>query len=252
MKKEWFVIDPHSAAPLYSLIAQNIRDLIAQQKLKPDEALPSEWELSAYYGASRLTVRRALDSLSREGWVRRRHGVGTFVASPKTTQIAPGKLSFTRQMLAIGRSPASQVINVEIIPAAPDVAARLKIRPEAPVVSITRLRLADGDPIMLETAMLPAERFPGLEKTDTWTRGSLYETLETQYGTKVTLMDQTLEPILLDEKDALLLRAHPNSPAIYSEVVSYAEDGSPIEYSSSVTPGERSKFFFSFQRTEQT
>ncbi len=213
--------------------------------------MPSEWELSAYYGASRLTVRRALDSLSREGWVRRRHGVGTFVANPRTTQIAPGKLSFTRQMLAIGRSPASQTVNVEVIPAAPDVAARLKIKPETPVVSITRLRLADGDPIMLETAMLPAERFPSLENMDNWTRGSLYETLETRYSTKVTLMDQTLEPILLDEKDALLLRARPNSPAIYSEVVSYAEDGSPIEYSWSVTPGERSRFFFSFQRSEQ-
>ncbi len=250
MKKEWFSIDPHSNAPLYSLIAQNFRELITQGKLQPGDALPSEWELSEYYGASRLTVRRALDDLSREGWVRRRHGVGTFVANPKSAQIAPSKLSFTQQMLAIGRVPSSQVLGVIIVPASPEIAARLNLKAETPVIEITRLRLADGEPILLETAYLQAERFPGLENIETWVNGSLYETLESRFNTKVTVMDQTLEPIILDEKDAVFLRSQPGTPAIYSEVVSYAEDGSPIEYSWSVTPGERSKFFFSFRRAE--
>ncbi|MBN1261012.1 MAG: GntR family transcriptional regulator [Anaerolineae bacterium] len=250
MKREWFTIDHYSSAPLYSLIAQNVRDLISQQRLKPGDALPSEWELSDYYGTSRLTVRRALDDLSREGWVRRRHGVGTFVANPKSAQIAPSKLSFTQQMLAIGRVPGSQLLNVEIVPASEEAAARLNIKPETPVVEITRLRLADNEPILLETAVLPAERFPGLENTGTWTNDSLYETLEVQYNTKVTVMDQTLEPIILDEKEALWLHSQPGSPAMYSEVVSYAEDETPIEYSWSITPGERSKFFFSFRRSD--
>lgn len=250
MKREWFSIDHNSNAPLYSLIAQNFRELITQQILKPGDALPSEFELSEYYGASRLTLRRALDDLSREGWVRRRHGVGTFVANPKSAQIAPGKLSFTQQMLAIGRTPGSQLLNVERLPARLEVAAKLNLKPETPVFEITRLRLADNEPIMLETAALPAERFPGLEKTESWTNGSLYETLEIQFNTKVTLMDQTLEPVSLGEKDALLLHSQPGSPAMYSEVISYTEDGTPIEYSWSVTPGERSKFFFRFRKSD--
>ncbi len=250
MKKEWFSIDHNSSTPLYSLIAQNFRDLVSQQTLKPGDALPSEWELSEYYGASRLTVRRALDDLSREGWVRRRHGVGTFVGNPKSAQIAPSKLSFTQQMLTIGRIPSSQLLSVEIVPASAESAARLNLKPDTPVIEITRLRLADNEPILLETAILDAGRFAGLEKTEAWVNGSLYETLEAQYNTKVTLMDQTLEPIILDEKDAALLHSQPGTPAMYSEVISSTEDGTPIEYSWSVTPGERSKFFFSFRKAE--
>lgn len=250
MKKEWFSIDPHVNAPLYSLIAQNFRELITQGKLKPGDALPSEWELSEYYGASRLTVRRALDDLSREGWVRRRHGVGTFVGNPKSAQIAPSKLSFTQQMLAIGRIPSSQLLNVAIVPASAEVAASLNLKAETPVIKITRLRLADGEPILLETACLQAERFPGLENVETWINGSLYETLENRFNTKIKVMDQILEPVILDEDDAILLRSQPGTPAIYSEVISYAEDGTPIEYSWSVTPGERSKFVFSFRKAE--
>lgn len=250
MKKEWFSIDPHSNAPLYSQIAQNFRELITQGKLKPGDALPSEWELSDYYGTSRLTVRRALDDLSREGWVRRRHGVGTFVGNPKSTEIAPSKLSFTQQMLSVGRVPSSQILDSAIVPASAETAERLKLKPKTPVIEIIRLRLADGEPILLETAYLEAERFVGLEETEAWGNASLYETLENQFNTKITVMDQTLEPIILDEKDAALLRSQPGTPAMYSEVISYAEDGAPIEYSWSVTPGERSKFFFSFRKAD--
>lgn len=128
--------------------------------------------MSEYYGASRLTVRRALDDLSREGWVRRRHGVGTFVGNPKSAQIAPSKLSFTQQMLAIGRIPSSQLLKVTIVPASAEVAASLNLKAETPVIGITRLRLSDGEPILLETACLQAERFPGLENVETWVNGS--------------------------------------------------------------------------------
>lgn len=69
-------------------------------------------------------------------------------------------------------------------------------------------------------------------------------------STKIKVMDQILEPVILDEDDALLLRSQPGTPAIYSEVVSYAEDDAPIEYSWSVTPGERSRFFFSFRKAD--
>lgn len=250
MHRELFSIDHNSSAPLYSLIGQNIRDLITQKKLTAGDMFPSEWELSDYYGASRLTVRRALDDLAREGWIRRRHGVGTFVDNPHVAHIAPSKLSFTQQMLAIGRTPSSQLVSVETRPVSVEEAHFLRLKPETVVVVVVRLRLADGEPIMLETAVLSAERFPGLENVPGWVNNSLYETLETQYGTKITLMDQMLEPIILKKEEALRLHAEVGSPAIYSEVVSFAEDGVPLEYSWSITPGARSKFFFSFRKSD--
>src|SRR4030065_951215 len=96
--KDVFEINRLDKAPLYDLIEQNMRELILRGQLNVGESVPSEWELANLYGVSRLTVRNALDNLTRQGWLIRRHGVGTFVANPNTTDIPPSQPSFTAQM----------------------------------------------------------------------------------------------------------------------------------------------------------
>ena len=79
-------------------------------QLQPGDTVPPEWELAELYGVSRLTVRRALDDLVRQDWLNRRQGVGTFVSRPAVTAISPSQLSFTQEMLAIGRRPSSRLL----------------------------------------------------------------------------------------------------------------------------------------------
>ena len=249
--KDLFKINRLDKAPLYDLIEQNLRELILHDQLHNGEAVPSEWELADLYGVSRLTVRNALDNLTRQGWLIRRHGVGTFVAHPKITEIAPSKLSFTEQMRSIGRKPSSQLISLRLVPAETDVAGQLKLEPGAPVVEIVRLRLADGEPILLETSCLSQERFPKLENATELTTHSLYEWLVTNYQTSVAVMDQTLEPVLLNEAQATLLQTQPGTPAMLSKVLAYTNGAEPIEYSWSVTRGDQCRFYFSFRRGEE-
>ena len=249
--KDLFKINRLDKAPLYDLIEQNMRELILRGQLNVGESVPSEWELANLYGVSRLTVRNALDNLTRQGWLIRRHGVGTFVAHPNATEITPSKLSFTEQMRAIGRKPSSRLISLRVVTADVEVANKLMLDQGEQVVEIVRLRLADGEPILLENNYLSQKRFPGLEDATELTNSSLYEWLAIHYQTSVAMMDQTLEPVLLKEAQARQLETQPGTPAILSKVLAYTSEAEPIEYSWSVTRGDQCRFYFSFRRGEE-
>lgn len=249
-QKEIFKIDHQSKLPLYDQIERNLRDLIINGKLTPGEIVPSEWELVQLYGVSRLTVRRALDELVRQNWLERKHGVGTFVRQPVTASISASKLSFTEQMRSIGRRPSSQLVNQRATPATTKIARLLRIQEGGPIIEITRLRLADEEPILLETSCLSLERFPLLANYS-WTENeSLYQILNTEYGITVTGLDHTLKPVLLTETEAHYLQAKAGAPSILSEIVAFSKNGAPVEYVWSVSNGDKSEFYFHFQRVE--
>jgi GntR family transcriptional regulator len=239
-------IDRQSKMPLYHQIIQNLRELIRSGRLEAGEAVPSEWELADLYGVSRLTVRSALNDLVRDGLLNRRHGVGTFVANPSEAQIFPGDLSFSKNMQQIGRHPSSRVVSIQIMPATNEVANYLDIAVGSPVYEIVRIRLADEEPLMLETTSLSQERFPDLDQADL-SKASLYEYLNNHYQSAVVALEQALEPTLLTDREAELLAVKPGSPAILSEMVGFTAEGTPVEYTWSVTVGGRGRFYFYFR-----
>lgn len=250
MNKNIFKIDPKNKLPLYDQIQRNLRELIIDKQLNEGETMPSEWELANLYGVSRLTVRRAMDDLVRQNWLSRRQGVGTFITRPSVASISPAMLSFTEEMLAIGRIPSSQLIENRVVLVNVRIANFLHLQEGDPVIQITRLRYADGVPILLETAYLPQARFPKLETEQSLTTEPLYAYLKEHYNISITGMDQTLKPVLLSTEQSHLLEVEPGSPAIASECVAFSSEGKPEEYSWSVASGEKSEFYFRFRRGE--
>ena len=250
MKKELFSIDHKSKLPLYDQIERNLRDLIVNGHLKQGESMPGEWDLAELYRVSRLTVRRALDELVRQDWLEKKHGVGTFVRQPNMASIAAGKLSFTEQMRSIGREPSSRFVDQKVIAATDKIARALHIPEGDPILEITRVRLADNIPILLETACLSTAQFPTLENHD-WSKDeSLYKVLSDDYGISISVMDHTIKPVALTETEARYFKARPGIPAILSQIIAYTESGIPVEYGWSVSNGDKSEFYFHFQRTE--
>ena len=75
-------IDHHSPVPKYSQLREILLDLV-ETELAADQSIPSERELSARFGLSRMTVRQSVDHLVSEGRLYRVQGKGTFVARPK-------------------------------------------------------------------------------------------------------------------------------------------------------------------------
>jgi GntR family transcriptional regulator len=249
-KQPMYKIDRNSKLPLYELIEQDFRQMITSGELKTGQLVPAEGELCELYQVSRLTVRRAMDELARQGWILRRQGVGTFIENPMNTQIAPSRLSFTEQMKAVGRTPSSKVLGLKETPATAEVAHRLGLHEGDAVIELSRLRLADGEPILFETTYLSAARFPGLADSPDFASGSLYEYLATAYGVTVAVMNQTLEPFLITEREAEILGIQAGTPSIFSEVLALDAEERPIEYTWSISSGNKSKFYFTFQRKD--
>jgi GntR family transcriptional regulator len=242
-------IDSRSKVPLYHQIVQNITDLIEEDKLAQGSMLPSEWELTNLYSVSRLTVRQALKDLEQNGLVTRRHGIGTFVSTPPTTQLTPSKMSFSQKMRQIGKKPSHRILSLERIVASKEVANMLQLPEKAPVIELVRVRFANEEPIMIETAYLPAERFPDLTE-ENLRDGSLYQFLSEHYSISISAVDQTLQPVLVKPRQATLLDVESGSPAILTKVIAYSRNNVPVEYSWSITGGEKCKFYFHFREEE--
>lgn len=212
--------------------------------LPPHTALPSEQELQDLFSVSRTVVRQALLELVHEGLVYRRKGKGSFVAPPKVTEGQIQRLtSFSDEMSRQGYHPVTVVLEQQIVEAHPELAQRLEITPGAAVVALKRVRVLDGQPLMLASTWLPRDLCPGLESADLATR-SLYEVLKSDHARIVERGSRTLEAVPATKEQADLLETQAGSPLMRLEVLSYEQSGRVLEYSVAFHRGDRAKFQF--------
>lgn len=234
------LLDPASSQPLYLQLQRALRDAIEQGALGPEDALPSERQLAAELGISRITVRKALDGLADEGLLVRRHGSGNFVGRRIEKNFAM-LTSFSEDMRSRGRVPSSRWLKRatgRVTPGVtPEEAMRLALSPGAEVYRLHRLRIADGEPMSLEYCTIAAGALPGLEQIG----DSLYEALE-RAGNRPVRALQRLRALLLDAEKAELLGAAAGDAGLLVERVGYLRDGRAIELSDSYYRGDTYDF----------
>ena len=206
-------------------------------QLQVGQAIPSERRLSSELGISRLTVRAALDDLVRDGYLERRHGAGTFVSEPKIAQQLT-LTSFSEDMRRRGMVAGSRTIELREIHAGAAIGRALNISPDARVMLIRRLRLADGEPMALETLHVPAAVVPGLTR-EVLENSSFYDLLEREYGVVIANGTQTIEPTVTNEEESDLLNVPLHSPAFLFERTSRSDDGETVEFVRSLYRGDR-------------
>ncbi|MBN1642138.1 MAG: GntR family transcriptional regulator [Anaerolineae bacterium] len=243
-----YALSPTSDVPLHHQIKENIREAIRDERLRADDMLPSERELSRLYDASRSAVHQALHELVQEGLLRRVTGIGTFVAGPKVVQVLPTVLGFSARMRQEGHATHNRVLHQESEPASPSVARRLRIPQGAPVMRLARLRIVDNEPLMIETSFLSLDRFPHLLDDDFAVR-SLYDVIGARYGMQVYELEQTLEPVLMTEYEAALLHSSAGSPAMLLEVIALADPDDPFEFSKAIVRGDKCQYYFRMRST---
>ncbi len=215
------------------------RDLVLDliEDLDVGAAIPSERQLSADLGVSRLTLRAALDDLAREGYVVRRRGSGTFVGEPKIAQELT-MTSFTDDMRRRGMRPSSRTLEVRVLPAGARLGRLLHLSPSEPVFVASRLRLADGESMAIETVHVREKSVSGLTAGDL-EETSFYELLQDRYGIVVVGGTQTIEPTVTDEEESAALGVPLHSPAFRFERVTHSESGEIVEFVESIYRGDR-------------
>jgi GntR family transcriptional regulator len=212
-----------------------LEDLI--DALRPGDPLPSERELAERYDIARMTVRAEITRLAAEGLVERVQGRGTFVAEARVAQAA-ALSSFTEDMRARGHRPGSEVLGQGVVAADDAVASRLEVATGAPVVRVRRVRTADGEPMALEEAFLPADRFRALADEDL-VDASLFTVLEERYGARFPIADQRVVAVEIVGEDANLLRVAPGRAGLKFHTILIDEDERPLAYAWSLFRGDR-------------
>ena len=212
-----------------------VLDLI--EGLGVGQAIPSERQLSAELGVSRLTLRAALDELAREGYVIRRRGSGTFVSEPKIAQELT-MTSFTEDMRRRGMEPGSRTLALEVVPAGARLGRFLHVSPSEPIVVAKRLRLADRETMAIETLHVREALVPGLTRRDLDGQ-SFYEILRDRFGIVIAGGAQTIEPTVTNEEESEALGIPLHSPAFLFERVTHSEGNEIVEFVHSIYRGDR-------------
>ncbi len=228
------MLNRSSALPLW---AQLVDDL--QRRLGAGEfgsIFPSELELTAEYAVSRHTVREALRRLRETGVLESSRGRSTRVGRTQIEQSLGALYSLFREVEARGMVQRSEVLTLDE-QQDPEVAARLWLPPESPLLHLVRLRFADDEPLALDRTWLPAHLTVGLREADLSHTG-LYDELAARCGIRLTGGREVLSAVLPSRADRALLEVPRGAAALSIERTGCLE-GRPLEWRWTLIRGDR-------------
>lgn len=227
---------PDNPTPLYLQIANDIRARINGGEINDDEALPPERELASMTGASRVTIRKAIEKLISEGLLYRKQGSGTYVSARIQ---APSSFlsSFTDDAIDRGDEPEVFWIFKSFSNPTAEEAAQLQISMTAEVARLGRVRLANGEPLAIENAVIPKRFLPSFDHLT----HSLYDALS-QLGHRPVKGLQKIRASLATPTEAGLLQVDEGSEILRIERTTLNAKGEIVEFTRSAYRGDRYDF----------
>lgn len=215
-------------SPLYNSVAKKIEDYIRNEKLRPDDALPSELKMTEMFGVSRVTLRKAITILVNENILYSVKGSGTYVKSSKVERQMYKHSSFKEEMISNKKTFHSKVVEFSIENPTHEVMNILKISEDELVYKVKRLRYGDNELLLLEETFMPVELFPDL--TYQIMTQSKYDYIESK-GLRIKENFQEVLPILPDKEVASLLDVDKQTPILMLKIYSLLSDETIFEYS---------------------
>ena len=229
-------LDKDLPVPLYHQLQAVLKAEIESRKWRADEQLPNETKLAERFGVSKITVRQALQKLAEQGYIRREHGRGTFVARRKFDEGPRELTSFTEEMRRHDLSAKSRVLAQYVMEADSKLADALLIPLQSPVFVVKRVRLAGDEPMSVQTAHIPAALVPGIELAED---ASLYEVLQSRYDLYPARARETYFVTAADPAVAGLLGIPAGAPVFAVERVTQLPNERPFEFVQSTVRGDR-------------
>lgn len=214
--------------PLYKQVEEHVTQLIVEQRWKPGEMLPNEFQLAEEFGVSQGTVRKALNALTDKKVLNRRQGVGTFVSEhtghhglyrffPVVEDGQPPQL------------PKAELQSLEIAAPSEDVAEALALASGEQVVKLCRRRLLGNTYCIVENIFLPEKYFADII-SEAHIPHTLYHFYQTQFGLTVHRTRDSIKAVIADERDQNLLGVSAGDPMLEVTRLAHSLDEKPMEY----------------------
>lgn len=234
------MLDAEAQVPLYKQLEEIIKNKISSGEYKENEKIPPEPELTEVYSVSRITVRKAIQELVKEGYLIKKQGKGTFVNQHKVFRKIEYVIGFSESCRANGFTPSNQLLERKIIPATAELAKKLQINVGDDVIYTKRKRMADGTPILLENNYFDKQRFESLLTADL--TGSLYQLLAEEDILAINPGETILELAIADDQLAKVMEVGIGTPFFYVNTLINEQNHQPIHVGHQYYLGEVYKF----------
>lgn len=215
--------------PMYRKVYSSIKKDIKDGKYRPGTLIPTETQLEEQFSVSRITIRRAISMLVRDGYLKVQQGKGTMVLDPSTTQRLNCVTSLTETLISKGYEVETIGMSIELQKPSKAIANILGIKENANVYFIQRLQMADGAPVAIMTNYVEEKWAPGLEQYQDKFVG-LYSLLESKYHIIIDSADERITAIGANFTEAQILQVPIGTPLLLSKRLTYTHNGI-LEYS---------------------
>ncbi|NOX14983.1 MAG: GntR family transcriptional regulator [Epsilonproteobacteria bacterium] len=225
----------NNGVPLYIQLKYKLLRII-ETTYKPNDLLPPESKLLKTYKVSRITVRKAMEELEREGIIVKKQGLGTFVREKKILYDANSIGSLTQRLAKQNHSLQTETLEYEIITSRHYVKELLKCDT---LVLIKRFRVLDGTPFALMKNYIDIKKAPNLQKN--FKIESLYTFLKKEYNIEFYSAEETVEARAATKEEAKILEIKEAAPLLLLHRLSFDKDNDPVEFSDIVIKSDMYK-----------
>lgn len=232
------MLQTNQPKPLYLQLEDDIKQNIRFKKYAVGDQMPSEEELCNQYGVSRITVRRAIQSLVDMGLLEKHRGKGTFVAVPKHVVLASSHGGFSSYLEKEGRHSQQKILDKVYRFADAHEAAMLDVSEGDRIIYIKRLIFEDEFPLAIDELIVSPERFPDLMSLFE-SNVSLYNLLSEHYHVDFGNSEVMLDVSTAKIEEAHLLCCTVGNPLFILRKQMMDTHGVPIHYSKSIVRGDR-------------
>lgn len=239
------MLDKKSPKPLYAQLEGILRASILNGEWKPNQAIPSELELSRTHGVSRMTARAVVTQLVNDGLLRRVQGKGTFVIEKKIATKSLAYMGIREQLERMGYQIATRLLNFRQIEASQSLAAILNIMPGDVVHFIERLRIIDDGPISLHRSYIPKILTPTL-RDDRLETEQLCVILQNEFNLKTAVVTETLESVQATSEEAQLFAVSKTFPLLLLTDINKTIAGRIFEFTKVLFRGDKVKLSFEY------
>jgi len=229
--------------PIYQQLNQALRERIRSGEFEVGDQFLTERQIGEQFNVSRATANKALSNLVSEGVLEFRKGVGTFLRGGILDYDLRSLVSFTEKARAAGMVAATRVLCLEVLLAGEaefEITDKLRVNPDEAIYYIERLRLADGQPVILENRYVVQRFCPDLSEQEL--AGSLYALWADKYKLDIVGADQTIRALSIDAPDAELLDVKDGTAGFLVLSTGYLSGGVPLWWERTIFRGDAYEF----------